>query len=53
LPENEKEKEVAKTSLRLPKNLMKRIKLYAVESERSITEIVIEACNEYLQRRKH
>ena len=44
------DQEVAKTSLRLPKSLMKRMKLYAIESEKSVTEIVIEACNEYLQR---
>jgi hypothetical protein len=47
------DQEVAKTSLRLPKNLMKRMKLYAIESEKSVTEIVIDACNEYLQKRKH
>jgi hypothetical protein len=45
--------EVAKTSLRLPKSLMKRMKLYAIESEKSVTEIVVEACNEYLQKRKY
>jgi hypothetical protein len=48
-----KGQEVAKTSLRLPKSLMKRMKLYAIESEKSVTEIVIDACNEYLQKRKH
>jgi predicted DNA-binding protein len=47
------DQEVAKTSLRLPKSLMKRMKLYAIESEKSVTEIVIEACNEYLQKRKY
>jgi predicted DNA-binding protein len=47
------DKEVAKTSLRLPKILMKRMKLYAIESEKSVTEIVIEACDEYLNNRKH
>lgn len=44
--------QVAKTSLRLPKSLMKRMKLYAIESEKSVTEIVVDACNEYLQKRK-
>lgn len=44
--------EVAKTSLRLPKNLMKRLKLYAIESEKSVTGIVTEACDEYLKKKK-
>jgi hypothetical protein len=43
---------VAKTSLRLPKSLVKRMKLYSIESEKSLTEIMVEACNEYLQKRK-
>ena len=43
---------VRKTSLRLPKSLIKRMKLYSVENEKSLTQIMIEACNEYLQRRK-
>jgi hypothetical protein len=47
------DQEIAKTSLRLPKSLIKRMKLYAIESEKSVTEIVIDACNEYLQKRKH
>jgi predicted DNA-binding protein len=42
------DEDVAQTSWRLPKDLMKRMKHYAVDNETNLTAIAIEAFEEYL-----
>lgn len=41
-----------KTTWLLPKTLVKQLKQYALDNETTSTAIVIEACNEYLSKRK-
>jgi hypothetical protein len=41
-----------KTTWLLPKSLIKLLKQFALDTETTSTAIVIEACNEYLSRRK-
>jgi hypothetical protein len=41
-----------KTSWLLPKGLVKQIKQYALDTETTSTAVIIEACNEYLSKRK-
>lgn len=43
--------EITKTTLRLPKELVKDLKRVALETDRSLQDVVIEALGEYL--RKH
>jgi hypothetical protein len=42
----------AKTTWLLPKTLIKQIKQYALDNETTSTEVVIQACNEYLSKSK-
>ncbi len=42
--------EVVKTSFRIPKELQKRVKLFCVQTEKTETEVVSEALEEYLQK---
>jgi hypothetical protein len=41
-----------KTTWLLPKSLVKQLKQYALDNETTSTAVVIEACNEYLSKRK-
>jgi hypothetical protein len=41
-----------KTTWLLPKTLIKQLKQYALDNETTSTAVVIEACNEYLSKRK-
>ena len=41
-----------KTTWLLPKSLIKQMKQYALDNETTSTAVVIEACNEYLTKRK-
>jgi hypothetical protein len=41
-----------KTTWLLPKSLVKQLKQYALDSESTVTAIVIEACTEFLVRKK-
>jgi hypothetical protein len=41
-----------KTTWLLPKILVKQLKQYALDNDTTLTAIVIEACNEYLTKRK-
>jgi len=41
-----------KTTWRMPKSLVKQLKQYALDNETTLTAIVIEACNEFLMKRK-
>ena len=41
-----------KTTWLLPKTLIKQLKQYALDNETTSTAVVIEACNEYLCKRK-
>ena len=41
-----------KTTWLLPKGLVKQIKQHALDKETTSTAIIIEACTEYLSRRK-
>ena len=49
---NSMDEEVIKTTLRLPKKLVKQLKQYGLDNDKTLTEIAIEAFNEYLARRK-
>jgi len=44
--------ELAKTTVRLPKQLPKKIKQFGLDHDKSITEITIEAYKEYLDEHK-
>ncbi len=44
------EEEITKTTLRLPKRLLKQLKQYGLDNDRSVTDIAIEAFKEYLDR---
>jgi hypothetical protein len=41
-----------KTTWLLPKTLIKQLKQYALDNETTSTAVVVEACNEYLSKRK-
>ena len=41
-----------KTTWLLPKSLVKELKQYALDKDTTSTAIVIEACNEFLTKRK-
>jgi hypothetical protein len=41
-----------KTTWLLPKSLIRQIKQYALDNETTSTAVVIEACNEYLRRKR-
>ncbi len=41
-----------KTTWLLPKSLIKQLKQFALDNETTSTAVVIEACNEYLSKRK-
>ncbi len=45
------EQEMTKTTFRLPKNLLKEVKHYATDHDKSDTDIFNEALREYLDRR--
>jgi hypothetical protein len=47
-----KEPMKVKTTWLLPKILVKQLKQYALDNDTTLTAIVIEACNEYLTKRK-
>lgn len=39
-----------RTTLRLPKDLLKRVKRYALENDTTITNVTVKAFEEYLSR---
>ena len=41
-----------KTTWLLPKSLVKQLKQYALDNDTTSTAVVIEACNEFLTKRK-
>ncbi|HXX98806.1 MAG TPA: hypothetical protein VEL11_17050 [Candidatus Bathyarchaeia archaeon] len=41
-----------KTTWRMPKNLIKQMKQYALDHDTTLTKVAIEAFKEYLQRKK-
>jgi predicted transcriptional regulator len=41
----------SKTTLRLPENILRELKHLAIDDNRTLTEIVIEALNQYLDKR--
>ncbi|MFY9797646.1 MAG: hypothetical protein WAK17_16515 [Candidatus Nitrosopolaris sp.] len=41
-----------KTTWRMPKSLIKQLKQYALDNDTTLTATVIEACNEFLIKRK-
>ena len=43
---------VIKTSFRIPKQLMKNVKRFCVESEMSQTDVITQALEEYLKKHK-
>jgi predicted transcriptional regulator len=44
--------EITKTTLRVPKKLVKELKQFGLNNDKSLTEIAVEAFNEYLERRR-
>lgn len=46
MPQNE----LVKTTIRLPKQLLKKIKQFGLDHDKSVTEITIQAYKEYLER---
>jgi len=46
------EEELAKTTIRLPKQLLKKIKQFGLDHDKSVTEITREAYEEYLDEHK-
>jgi hypothetical protein len=44
--------EDTKTTWRMPRELLKDLKRYAVENDTNVTAIVVKACKEYLARDK-
>jgi len=44
--------EIVKTTLRLPKLLLKQLKQFALDNDRSVTEVAMEAFKEYLDKHK-
>ncbi|HZA68475.1 MAG TPA: hypothetical protein VE548_02165 [Nitrososphaeraceae archaeon] len=41
-----------KTTWLLPKSLVKQLKQYALDNDTTLTATIIEACNEFLAKRK-
>jgi hypothetical protein len=41
-----------KTTWLLPKSLVKQLKQYALDNDTTLTATIIEACNEFLTKRK-
>lgn len=41
-----------KATLLLPKNLIKQLKQYALDTDSTLTAVVIEACTEFLARKR-
>jgi predicted transcriptional regulator len=44
--------ELAKTTLRLPRELVKELKRMALETDRSLQQVATEALEEYVRRRQ-
>lgn len=47
---SEKKEVEIRTTLRLPKDLLKRVKRYALENDTTITNVTIKAFEEYLSK---
>jgi predicted transcriptional regulator len=45
------EQEMAKTTFRLPKSLLREVKHYATDHDKTDTDIFVEALREYLNKR--
>lgn len=41
----------SKTTLRLPDNILKELKHLAIDDNRTLTEVIIEALSDYLKKR--
>jgi hypothetical protein len=46
------EKDEIQTSLRMSKDLLKRLKQYALDNDKSLASVVVTACEEYLRKHK-
>lgn len=53
LKDKEDESISSRTTLRLPDSIMKELKHIAIDENKTLTEIVIEALNEYLTIKKN
>jgi hypothetical protein len=45
------EEGIAKTTLRIPNNILRELKHLSIDDNKTLTEIVTEALSEYLQKR--
>ena len=43
--------DTTKTTIRIPKTLLKKLKQFGLDHDKTLTEITLEAYNEYLERR--
>lgn len=46
------DEEISKTTLKFPKDLMKRVKQYALDNDTNITAVIINALTLYLDKKK-
>ena len=44
--------DIAKTTLRIPNSILRELKHLSIDDNKTLTEIVVEALSEYLERRK-
>lgn len=47
---NMSDEEITKTTLRIPKRLLKQLKQFGLDNDKSVTDIAIEAFKEFLDR---
>jgi hypothetical protein len=49
--DKDQEIEIVKTSLKIPNNIIKELKHISIDSDKTLTEIIIEALSDYLKKR--
>jgi hypothetical protein len=49
--DKDQEIEIVKTTLKIPNNIIKELKHISIDSDKTLTEIIIEALSDYLKKR--
>jgi hypothetical protein len=49
--DKDQEIEIVKTTLKIPYNIIKELKHISIDSDKTLTEIIIEALSDYLKKR--
>jgi hypothetical protein len=49
--DKDQEIEIVKTTLKIPNNIIKELKHISIDSDKTLTEIIIEAFSDYLKQR--